>query len=36
VLLALSGRNPSPFMAGLSQSEVREEVITAWRHGFQS
>jgi hypothetical protein len=36
VLLALSGRNPSPFMAGLSQSEVREEVLNAWRRAFQS
>lgn len=36
VLLALSGRNPSPFMAGLSQSDVREEVLSAWLHGFQA
>jgi AcrR family transcriptional regulator len=36
VLLALSGRNPSPFIAGLSQSAVREEVITAWLHAFQA
>jgi AcrR family transcriptional regulator len=36
VLLALSGRNPSPFMAGLSQSEVREEVMAAWLHGFRA
>ena len=36
VLLALSGRNPSPFMAGLSQNEVREEIITAWRHAFHA
>ena len=36
VLLALSGRNPSPFMAGLSQSEVREEVLSAWRHAFHA
>jgi AcrR family transcriptional regulator len=36
VLLALSGRNPSPFMSGLSQTEVRAEVINAWRRAFQS
>ena len=34
VLLALSGRNPSPFIAGLSQSEVRQAVIDFWRRGI--
>lgn len=36
VLLALSGRNPSPFMEGLSQGEVRDHVIAAWRRAFSS
>jgi AcrR family transcriptional regulator len=36
VLLALSGRNPSPFIAGLSQNDVRDEVLTAWVRGFQA
>jgi AcrR family transcriptional regulator len=36
VLLALSGRNPSPFMEGLSQGEVRDHVIAAWRRAFCS
>jgi AcrR family transcriptional regulator len=35
VLLALSGRNPSPLMEGRSQGDVREEVIIAWRRSFQ-
>jgi AcrR family transcriptional regulator len=34
VLLALSGRNPSPFIAGLSQNEVRDDVVEAWRRAF--
>jgi AcrR family transcriptional regulator len=35
VQLALAGRNPTPFMEGRSQSEVREELIRAWRHAFE-
>jgi AcrR family transcriptional regulator len=34
VLLALSGRNPSPFMAGLSQDQVRDQLIDFWRRGI--
>jgi len=36
VLLALSGRNPSPFLAGFSQVEVRDEILSAWRHAFHA
>ena len=36
VLLALSGRSPSPFMEGLSQGDVRDQVIAAWRRAFCS
>jgi hypothetical protein len=35
VLLALSGRNPSPLMEGRSQGEVREEVTAAWLRAFK-
>ena len=34
VLLALSGRNPSPFMEGHSQGQVREEILVALRRAF--
>jgi len=36
VLLALSGRNPSPFMQGRSQGDVREEVINSWLRGIKA
>jgi AcrR family transcriptional regulator len=36
VLLALSGRNPAPFMEGRSQGQVREEVITTWVRAFRA
>jgi AcrR family transcriptional regulator len=35
VLLALAGRNPSPFMEGGSQAEVQEELLAAYRRAFE-
>lgn len=35
VQLALAGRNPSVFMEGRSQEEMREELIEAYRHAFE-
>ena len=35
VLLALAGRNPSPFMEGGTQAEVREELLAAYRRAFE-
>jgi AcrR family transcriptional regulator len=36
VQLAQSGRNPSPFMEGHSQGEVRDEVLEAWLRAFKA
>ncbi len=36
VLLALSGRNPAPFMEGRSQGQVREEVVASWVRAFEA
>lgn len=36
VLLALSERNPAPFMEGRSQGDVRDAVIDAWVRAFKA
>jgi len=35
VQLSLAGRNPSPFMEGGSQDEMRDELIAAYRRAFE-